>query len=176
MKQNSYEVYEDKLNIIGFRNKFGSPDYFDDTIAVYYKFGGQWVSFFFEATTKPGIPSLLNPPNPKGTAILVAGQYTDSYMLGLHKGKYEALVQRRPVKVYRDNTKDLMYNLDQRTVEEGFYGINIHHASAFAKLVGRDSAGCQVIKNLEDYESFIELCKEASKSQNNEFTYTLVEI
>lgn len=177
MRKLSYEVYEDsRLNIVGFRNVFGRPNYFDDTIAVYYKLDEEWLSHFFEATTKPGFPSMLNPVNEKGTAILVAGQYTNAYMLGLHKHSYEALVQQKPVKVYRDNNKNLVYDLDHRSIQEGFFGINIHKASIGAKLVGVNSAGCQVIKNSWDYEQFISLCKDASDAFGNEFNYTLLEI
>lgn len=172
--QKEYKPYN--LNIVGFRNIFGRPNYFEDTIAVYYQEEGEWVWECFEATTRPGFHFLLNPLNEKGTAILVAGQYKDSYMLGLHKKSYEALIQKMPVKVYRDNNKNLMYDLDQRTVEEGFFGINIHKASLGAKLVGPDSAGCQVIKNSKDYQKFISLCRKASGFWGNKFTYTLVEI
>jgi hypothetical protein len=41
-----------------------------------------------------------------GTAILCPGQYMDAYEVGLHNAKYEALLQRLPVKVWRDNDRD----------------------------------------------------------------------
>lgn len=182
MERHCYKVYFEEeykpynLNIVGYRNRFGRPNYFDDTIAVYYQQDDEWIAHFFEATTRPGFPSLLNPVNEKGAAILVPDQYRGSYMLGLHKKRYEALVQREAVKVYRDNNKNLMYDLDQRTIETGFFGINIHRASLFSKVVGLSSAGCQVIKNLVDYQEFISLCHKASDFWGNNFTYTLVEI
>lgn len=43
---------------------------------------------------------------PGGTAILCPGQYVDAYEVGNHNGKYEALLQGRPVKVWRDYDRD----------------------------------------------------------------------
>lgn len=165
-----------RLNIVGFRNRFARTDYFDDTIAVYFQDNGNWYSYYFEATTLPGKDSMLKPVNAKGTAVLVPGQYQGAYELGLHKGKYQALVQNGSVKVYRDNNKDLVYDLNERTAEEGLFGINIHKASFSARLVGPNSAGCQVIKSSSDFDTFIGLCSEGSKVWGSKFTYTLVEI
>ena len=164
------------LNIVGFRNRFARTDYFDDTIAVSYQDAGKWMYHFFEATTLPGKPSMLKPENPLGTAILAPGQYKDAYEIALHKGKYEALIQRGQVKVYRDNNKDLVYDLNKQSTEWGLFGINIHKASLGAKLVGPNSAGCQVIKDSVDYDIFMALCHRASKFWGSKFTYTLVEL
>lgn len=164
----------DALNIVGFRSRLSRPDYFDDTIAIYYQHKQKWAAHFFSATTLPGKPSLLKPMNSKGTAILRPGQYR--YKLGLHKGKYEALVQAGPVQVFRDNNTDLLYDLDAATVEEGYFGINIHKASLGAKLVGPNSAGCQVIRDAGPYDELISICRGASSPANRTFTYTLVEI
>lgn len=161
------------LNIVGVRNKFGRPNYFDDVILVFYHQKGKLMSHHFQATTLPGIPYLLKPVNPEGAALLVPGQYKDAYQLGKHKG-YDALIQVGPVKVYRDNNLDLEY--DFSNPHEGFFGINIHRASLTAKVVGPDSAGCQVIKKRSDYEHFISLCKKYKNFHGSKATYTLVEI
>lgn len=158
------------LNIVGVRNRFGRVNHFDDSINIYYESNEGWVHEEFQASTYPGAPSLLNPINSKGTAILKPGQYT--YRKGLHKGKYPALVQLEPVTVYRDNTKDLVYNLTRE--ETGFFGINIHRASFGAKLVGPNGAGCQVIK--EGFDKFMSIIDKAFSFRENKFTYTLVEI
>ncbi len=171
-KEEKFKPYN--LNIVGLRNKSGKVNHFDDCIMTMYQSNGEWKVDAFAATTLPGSPSLLNPVNKSGTAILVPGQYVSTYMLGEHKGKYEALVQAKPVKVYRDNTRDLIYDLSK--IEEGFFGINIHRASLSNLLVGPDSAGCQVIKDRLDYNYFIELCRKASNFWGNSFTYTLLEI
>lgn len=160
------------LNIVGIRNSFGRVNHFDDTIHIYYEEQARWVHKIYPGTTLPGTPSLLKPSNPKGTAILKPGQYF--YKKGLHKGKYEALVQASPVIVYRDNNKNLLYDTDTRTEEAGYFGINIHKASWGAKLVGPDSYGCQVIR--EGYDSFMNLINKSLNFRKNIFTYTLVEV
>ncbi len=56
-------------------------------------------------TTDPGYHYLQKPMVSRGTAILKEGQHRGSHRLGTHKG-YQALTQRIPLPVYRDNTKD----------------------------------------------------------------------
>lgn len=170
------DFYEDgRLNIVGYRNEFGRANYFDDTISVYVKHDS-WRTYHYEAATLPGFPNLLKPVNMKGTALLVPGQYVNCYSLGMHRNKYRALVQVEPVKVYRDNNKDMVYDLYDRTVDIGLFGINIHRASFGAKVVGLDGAGCQVIKSSSDFLQFIKICEEAMNSHGNRFTYTLVKL
>lgn len=164
------------LNIVGFRNLFGRTNYFDDIIAIYYEYQGEWMSVGYQATTRPGLPHLLKPMNSNGAAILVPGQYRSAYSIGKHKGKYDALVQVGDVEVYRDNNQDSVYDSDSRTIDKGYFGINIHRASFGAKLVGPDSAGCQVIKERSDFESFMALCQKAHNYWRTNFTYTLVEL
>ena len=119
-----------------------------------------------------------NPINPTGTAILVPGQYRSTWKLGRHQRKYEALVQRKPVKVWRDNNQDeiIDYNNIELLSEEGYFGINIHRSNPYDQsyVVNRWSAGCQVFKKVEDYNNFMELCKESAKIYGNSFTYTLI--
>jgi len=158
------------LNIVGVRNSFGRVNHFDDSINIYYEQDGKWVHQAFKATTYPGIPSLLKPINPKGSAILKTGQY--QYKKGKHKGQYDALVQHGPVTVYRDNNRDLIYN--SLNEETGFFGINIHKASLYTKVVGPDSYGCQVIK--EGFDNFMSVINRSLNYRENKFTYTLVEI
>lgn len=164
------------LNIVGFRNPTSRPNYFDDTIAVYFKTGGVWTAKYYAATTYPGTPALLNPINRKGAAILVPGQYIGAYKLGEHKGKYLALVQDKPVQVYRDNDRDSAFDKKAETVESGLFGINIHRASRMNKWVSMSSAGCQVIQQPEDYSEFMNLCKASALHWGNSFTYTLIEL
>jgi len=111
--------------------------------------------------------------NTKGTAILVPGQYSQAYKLGLHRGKYEALVQAKPVKVYRDNDKDSVYDMLPSSIDTGFFGINIHKAGHDSTWVDDWSAGCQVFKRAADFEAFMSLVRKAAKIYGNLFTYTL---
>lgn len=158
------------LNIVGIRNRFSRVNQYNDSINIYYEGLRGWVHTSYTATTYPGSPSLLKPINPKGSAILVPGQY--EYKKGKHKGKYDALVQAEPVTVYRDNTRDLIYNLENK--ETGFFGINIHRASFGARVIGPDSYGCQVIKDgFNDFMSYID---KSLSFRENSFTYSLIEL
>lgn len=162
------------LNIIGIRNKQLNTNTFNDELHLIYKVGGKWVDNRFEITTEPGFRLLKNPMNSKGCAILVPGQYNGCYQLGLHKGKYTALVQRAPVKVYRDSNRDTIVDMNPRTIDEGYFGINIHKAGTDSKIVDNWSGGCQVFKREVDFNKFIEVCKRSSKLYGNKFTYTLL--
>ena len=167
------------LNLIGVRRDNQGTNTFDDFILVMYREEELMVSKRYQITTDPGKYWLLNPLNPKGTAILKPGQYRGTWQLGKHQGKYEALVQRKPVKVYRDNNKDevLDYNSMTTMVDEGYFGINIHRSNPYDQsyTVNKWSAGCQVFKKVEDYNKFIKLCKDSAKIYGNSFTYTLIE-
>ena len=132
----------------------------------------------YSITTDPGKYWLENPINPKGTAILVPGQYPGTWKLGKHQGKYEALVQRKPVKVWRDNNKDSIidYPYAHAEVSEGYFGINIHRSNPYDKsyIVDKWSAGCQVFQAVDDYKEFMGLCKSSADLYGNSFSYTLV--
>ena len=96
-----------ELNIIGIRSQNLVPNTFNDRITVVYKDDvGQWQFQSFPATTDPGTFWLKNPLNPQGTAVLKAGQYLNSHVIGLHRSKYLALVQRSPVTVIREVKRD----------------------------------------------------------------------
>lgn len=164
------------LNIIGVRTNNHQPNKFDDIIAVEYRDnnGNIW-TYRFKATTEPGTYWLNNPENIKGTAILVPGQYRACYKIGLHQGKYEALVQRKPVKVYRDNNKDSIIDYYTQSIDEGIFGINIHKAGKDSKQIDKWSAGCQVFANEDNFNFFMELCHLQKKHCGSDiFTYTLI--
>jgi hypothetical protein len=116
--------------------------------------------------------------NKDGVAILKEGQYRGSHMIGLHQGKYEALRQKKPVKVYRDGNKDDFYDLLKKMFMKVLYGINIHRATARkgGKSIQIDkwSAGCQVIAANDDFELFMNVVNKAAKVWGNSFTYTLI--
>lgn len=168
------------LNIVGIRNSqtgTAITNRFDDLLTVSYILGGKWQHHVYKATTDPGLKSAQTLMNPRGVAILVPGQYRGSYQLGLHQGKYEALTQRKPVRVYRDRNRDTKYDLDQASIDEGLFGINIHRATAngVSLLVDGWSAGCQVIASSADFAHFINLMRHARTRWGNSFTYTLLE-
>ena len=94
------------VNIVGVRNSATEgriTNKFDDKITLSYKdSNGKWKFHCFDCTTDPGIHWTQNLLNPNGVAILKPGQYRGSHKIGLHQGKYEALRQQKPLKVYRD--------------------------------------------------------------------------
>ena len=102
---------------------------------------------------------------------MVPGQYRGLWRIGIHKGKYKALVQNRPVTVYRDNNKDSVYDIEAATINTGVYGINLHHAGTDSTEVNNWSAGCQVIARLRDFQQLMSII---SKQNSNTFTYTLL--
>jgi len=167
------------VNIIGVRRDNQGTNTFDDFLIVMYREEELMISSRYQITTDPGKYWLKNPINPKGTAILVPGQYRSTWQLGKHQGKYEALVQRKPVKVYRDNNKDeiIDYNNIALTLDQGYFGINIHRSNPYDEsyVINKWSAGCQVFKKIEDYNNFIQVCKDSAKLYGNSFTYTLID-
>ena len=166
------------LNIIGVRMNKLKPDAFDDEIYFIYRDEHARINVnCFPITTEAGLDCLTTPVSSKGTAILVPAQYSGMWELGLHKGVYPALVQVRPVNVYRDNNRDDKFDFDPKTIESGCFGINMHHASQFdpSVRVGKWSAGCQVFSSIKDFNFAMSLVNQAVKLYANYFTYTLIE-
>jgi hypothetical protein len=179
MKVKNYKFFESgdyNLNIIGIRNSDTGnkvTNVFDDLLTVSYKIGEVWHFKKWAATTDPGTKGVKEFHNAQGVARLVPGQYRGSHAIGLHQGKYEALKQAKPVKVYRDANKDMTY--DTKLITEGIYGINIHKAGADSTYVENWSEGCQVFKKSADFDEFMALVKKAATLHGNSFTYTLLE-
>ena len=166
------------VNIVGIRNNAPSvadkvTNLFDDFITLSFKENGVWKFYIWQATTDPGTKGILETKNKSGIARLVEGQYRGSHTIRLHQGKYEALGQAKNVKVYRDANRDMKY--DETKIEEGIFGINIHHAGADSTYVNDWSMGCQVFKKTKDFNEFMKICRMARDIHGNSFTYTLIE-
>lgn len=175
-----FETGDYNLNIVGVRNCSTNnqiTNKFDDVITLSYKIDNIWYSHCWEATTDPGKHWAENLLDPNGVAILVPGQYSGSHVIGMHQGKYEALKQAKPLKVYRDKDKDKEYDLIKENIKEGIYGINIHRASenGTSTQIDKWSAGCQVIANNKNFDKLMEVANESSGEWGNSFTYTLLE-
>jgi hypothetical protein len=167
-----------ELNIVGIRSDSTLPNRFDDEIHVFFKNGsGKWIHYIFPATTDPGTYWLQNPMSPQGTAILKQGQYKGAYQIGLHRGKYNALVQSKPVTVLRDYDRNAILDFWNGKPNTGMFGINIHRASVngTTKSVDSYSAGCQVFANINDFNLFMQLCEKHKQLYGNSFTYTLID-
>jgi hypothetical protein len=181
VKAKGYAYFEGDsfdVNVIGIRNSAPGTkvtNIFDDWMTLSYKENGEWKFYQWNCTTDPGTKAVNEFHAANGVARVVPGQYRGSHMVGLHQGKYEALKQQKPVKVYRDANKDM--NFDETTIEEGIFGINIHHASATgtSTYVENWSEGCQVFANINDFNTFMDICRKARDLHGNSFTYTLIE-
>lgn len=178
MKYTYFSTGVFNVNIIGVRrDKVENKNTFDDYIVVeYYNDKRNLCRYFFPCTTTPGKVYLNKPQNKKGCSILVPGQYRSAFTIGKHKDKYEALIQKLPVKVYRDNNKDNVLNMDPETIESGMFGINIHKAGYSSSFVNNWSAGCQVFKREYDFDTFMGICHlQANNGLGTTFTYTLID-
>ena len=182
VKAKGYVWFEDAnnkgfdLNIVGVRNSATGQkvtNVFDDHITVSYKENGVEKFHIWPATTDPGKKGVMEYHNAAGVARLVEGQYRGSHTLGLHQGKYEALKQQKPVKVYRDANRDMVFG--ESKIQEGIFGINIHKAGADSTYVENWSEGCQVFKKAADFEAFMAICRKAAAIHGKSFTYTLIE-
>jgi hypothetical protein len=165
-----------KLNIIGVRNSAAtSQDKFDDLLAYFiYDDNGNLKGKVVPGTTDPSTSFLKSPINIKGAAVLKSGQYKDAYQLGLHRGQYEALVQAKPVTVIRDDDRNAFINYFAPT-QTGLYGINIHKSTRKNNqdIIGSDSAGCQVFRNIPDFMDMMTLAKISRKKLHKNIHYTI---
>lgn len=134
-------------NTMGIESK-NDKGIYDDAIFVI----SDKVFVSFNANTDPStIRKGTGLGSNKGMANLKEGIYY-AHKLGLHRGKYEALIQiGGEVVVKRDGiVKDYE--------DKGYFGINIHKGS----LTNTSSAGCQTIYPLQWIE-FISLVKSEMK-------------
>jgi hypothetical protein len=176
-----FEGGDYNLNIVGIRNSDTHgvvTNKFDDKLTVSYSVNGEMKYHEFDATTDPGSHWEKNLLNKDGVAILVPNQYRGSHEIRKHQGKYEALCQKKPVKVYRDNNKDGKYDMLEENIHEGIFGINIHKAGSRVEgstQIDKWSAGCQVFSKESDFNQLMELAYKAKNLYGNSFTYTLIE-
>lgn len=160
---------DEMVYLIGVR-RITDVDRWNDTFILYSPYGDlYWECDDF--TTDPGLAYLYSPINPKGTAILMEGWHSDIWGWGYHNGKYKALVQVNSCCVYRDNTRDSVLNMDARTRDCGYFGINLHHGFDSEK-VGKNSAGCQVFRYRKDFNKLLDIL-ERRFSHQRYFSYYL---
>tara|TARA_B100001093_G_scaffold178885_1_gene171470 strand:+ start:11168 stop:11740 length:573 start_codon:yes stop_codon:yes gene_type:complete len=187
MESLGYAVFDSgpyDLNLFGIRSPNRTADSFDDLIGCAYRetADGPWRIDYWPATTDPGADYLKDPMNSAGTAILATGQYRSAYMIGKHRGQYEALVQCAPVKVWRDDDRDNVLDFEGDPVE-GIYGINIHASAqnkrgdARSTRVGKWSAGCQVHATQGGFDAMMALAHKQLEAHPTwtKFTYTLLD-
>ena len=180
MEAKGYAVFRDArghdLNIVGIRSADLSPNTFNDWLTVFYIFEDVWNHFAFPATTDPGTYYRENPLNVRGTAIMKPGQYRGAYKIGRHRN-YKALQQKGPITVYRDNDMDAEIDTTGVAEDTGIHAVNIHRSNAHrpSVVVGKWSAGCQVVQDPDHFAFLLSLCERAKEKFGNSFTYTLLE-
>lgn len=184
-----YEAGLYNVNIFGVRASATGSNAFDDIMCVAFDTEAGWYTCSFPITTDPGKTVLGQEKmgHEKGTAILPASTLKSSsqyrFKLGMHKGKYPALVQSESFKIVRDVDKNYHIHTRQMIqdkllawdVDVGFFGINIHHATAkgFSTSVNDWSWGCQVFQSIFDWEKFMAIINHSASIYGERFTYTL---
>lgn len=175
-----YETFrsEGVPNIIGIRNSEIKSNAYNDKCWVFWYEGLEEIVHSYTITTHPGFYYLSNPiKGTDGTAILVPGQYINCWELGMHRGKQFALCQRTgQVRVYRDNNKNEIMDFDPKTIDTGYFGIDLHSGSITdSDVVDRYSAGCQVWRYHEPHADLMNTFKRLSEKNNySKFSYTLL--
>ena len=177
-ENNKYPLFtkgEYNMNLFGIRNEADrDSERFNDMIGLLYKVNEKWVLKKYDATVDPSVQYRKNPMNEEaGTAIVVPGYYKKAFVVGLHRGKYEALRQNTPLKLYRDTNRDS--KLDFENIHTEMAGINVHRAAYNGKseFIGPHSAGCQVIADIEDFKEFMELINKSAAIFGKTFSYAL---
>lgn len=165
-----------EVNIVGLRSRSLTPKTFDDEFYVFWM-TSVWNLRVYKGTTDPGTYALQHPTWPRGTAIVKEGHYPNCWQIGLHRGQYEALVQRGMIKVLIDNNRDAVLDLKNVEAINGA-GINLHRAKLNGRTVdiGKWSAGCQVLANNNDFAELMKLAKAHAAKYGNAFSYSLIDL
>lgn len=182
MERLKYAVFaaEYDLNLVGIRSADLNANTFNDWLCVFHyrKFTGTWAFYPMQCSTDPGLYWRKNPEAAKGVGAIVPGQYRGLWQLGMHQGKYPALVQCGPVKLYRDSNKNETLDLDPAKTDVGVFGINLHRAKAEAGAsanVDKWSAGCQVLAAAEDLDLILHLVALQKQTHGSDkVSYTLL--
>lgn len=178
-----FEPADLHMKVIGIRMNRESHR-FDDFIGLVANLRGELFIRLYPATTDPGVPWLLKPIVPEGTAILPPGLHKDLWTRGRHKGRYDALVQFSAVDLYRDNDGDSLPDGLELVHYKRSRGINLHRAGrGYTErnanqilqkyVVGRWSAGCQVVASSKHFSYFMWFVDECTKQDT--FSYFLLD-
>lgn len=166
------------MNIYAIRNRLQSPNKFNDILGVIYNNGLVTVNVQIPATVDPGTHWLKNPMDKGGAAAIAPNQYRGLWQLGKFKGS-DALIQIRPVKVYRDGNRDATFDYNPSSITEGMYGIFLHQHFQdmdIAFNIDTSSAGCVVPQRIVDWTYFFDIIKlQVRYKLGDTFTFTLFE-
>jgi len=169
---NNNNIPIEKFNIIGIRDEEGLKN---DLINDQLGFFTEDEIFLCGGTTDPSIYwTMSKERNKGGTFHLVSGYHKNIWAFGTHKG-YNAIVndwkQCKPTKGWRDANYNFT-NDSKDVIVCDYFGVNFHRmdSNIIVKLIGRYSAGCQVIQNPKDFDY---IYKKAKESGQKTFSYML---
>lgn len=138
----------------------GKPGDWDGRIHLVWTERGSddWIDRSWRCATRPGLPYLSQPMNPRGTGMVADGvQNRLSHQLGLHHGR-AALVQVGAVRVLRDPDRDDIHEPVIPELNSGG-GFNVHdvtHPNQLAGCIGLDARSMSelldVFRTLEHYQ------------------------
>ncbi len=154
-------VYIEGLNPDGTEND-DKLDGWNDLRLLVGKVKGEWQILFSQvATTEPGRFYTEKPMNKNGAARIAFGYHPPAWAEGLHKGKFPALVQRKPVLIHRDLNRDGKRNESEKSHMSGLIGLN-HHSTSLnfkGKYIGRHGAGCKVGYDYLKHLDFLQILR-----------------
>lgn len=160
------------LDYDGKANANRTNEWQDLCVAYSFQNGAPVLRGAWEATTQPGRYYTENPLHDTGAANIALGQQT-AWVIGQHRGKYEALVQHGAAIVYtRDQNKDYKRTGDK--TYKGSIGVNIHHGhDAPTSDIGANSAGCLVLRSVAGFGQFLKIVKSDPRYlANRNFIFT----
>lgn len=169
-KEKGYPVRP--FNLFGVRDESGiSKDVINDKLGFFT----DAEYFICPGTTDPGVYWTLSPErNKAGTFHLLEGFHERIWTFGKHKG-YDALVNDykkcKPTRGWRDANYNFVQDKKDIVVCD-YFGVNFHRMNekVHAKLIGKYSAGCQVVQK---YDDFMYILLKAIESGEEVFNYML---
>jgi hypothetical protein len=133
------------------------------------------LSQLFQGTTEPGRYYVQNRLNPEGAAVaLIDYLHKDIWVRGAHKDQQNCLIQEgAEISVVRDGNGNGRRDASE-PIRTGFFGINMHHTKGNydIKSIGRWSAGCTVIPNVQQHQYLMGI---VNKAENKKISYILLD-
>lgn len=168
--KNKYKI--DIFNLIGIRDESGfDKDIINDQLGFFTADE----LFLCPGTTDPSVYwTQSSERNKQGTFHLLEGYHENIWTFGKHKG-YDAFVNDwkkcKPTKGWRDSNYNFVRD-DKDIVVCDYFGVNFHrmHQNIIVKIIGKYSAGCQVVQNPKDFDYILQKAKESGQQT---FSYML---
>jgi len=179
-KRYAFYTGNHNLNILVVRNDVEpKPNTYNDTLVIVTDIDNKHTLVECKCTSIPGTHWLNNPMEPiLGAGAIAEGQYIGLWYMGKFHGT-DALLEKNPIKMYRDNDRDNDFDFDTKSITTGNYCVFAHQsfAGSYPKTVDKSSAGCIVPQQLTDYVRVMEMCKkQIASGLGNSFTLTLIKL